>query len=101
MEFVAGAPRSANANPRSGRRWRERVSQAARERLEREALGPLRAGVVVASADDLIPDKGQFRSPFRHPLSYCCPATIFRDVLAAFWQLRAVKERLNKGLAGG
>jgi hypothetical protein len=37
MEFiVAGAPRSANANARSPRRWRERVSQAARERLEKE-----------------------------------------------------------------
>ena len=37
MEFiVAGAPRSANANPRSRRRWRERVSRAARERLEQE-----------------------------------------------------------------
>jgi hypothetical protein len=37
MEFiVAGAPRSANANPRSRRRWRERVSQAARERLADE-----------------------------------------------------------------
>ena len=35
MEFiVAGAPRSANANSRSRRRSRERVSQAARERLE-------------------------------------------------------------------
>src|ERR1700720_3426876 len=35
MEFiVAGAPRSANANSRSRRRWRERVSRAARERLE-------------------------------------------------------------------
>ena len=37
MEFiVAGAPRSANANPRSRRRWRERVARAARERLEQE-----------------------------------------------------------------
>ena len=35
MEFVvAGAPRSANANPRSRRRWRQRVAQAARERLQ-------------------------------------------------------------------
>jgi hypothetical protein len=34
MEFIVpGAPRSANANPRSRRRWRERVAQAARERL--------------------------------------------------------------------
>src|SRR5947209_20538779 len=40
MEFiVAGAPRSANANPRSRRRWRERVSRAARERLQDEG-GP-------------------------------------------------------------
>jgi Holliday junction resolvase RusA-like endonuclease len=37
MEFiVAGAPRSANANPRSRRRWRERVSRAARGRLREE-----------------------------------------------------------------
>ncbi len=37
MEFiVAGAPRSANANSRSRRRWRERVAQAARERLEKD-----------------------------------------------------------------
>jgi Holliday junction resolvase RusA-like endonuclease len=35
MEFiVAGAPRSANANPRSRRRFRERVARAARERLQ-------------------------------------------------------------------
>jgi hypothetical protein len=40
MEFiVAGAPRSANANPRSRRRWREWVAQAARERLQEEG-GP-------------------------------------------------------------
>ncbi|MBV8735799.1 MAG: RusA family crossover junction endodeoxyribonuclease [Alphaproteobacteria bacterium] len=38
MEFiVAGAPRSANANARSRRRWRERVSRAARERLQEDA----------------------------------------------------------------
>src|SRR6516165_7638970 len=37
MEFiVAGAPRSANANARSRRRWRERVSRAAREQLREE-----------------------------------------------------------------
>ena len=37
MEFiVVGAPRSANANPRSRRRWRERVARAARERLREE-----------------------------------------------------------------
>jgi hypothetical protein len=40
MEFIVpGAPRSANANPRSRRRWRERVSEAVRERLE-DASGP-------------------------------------------------------------
>src|SRR6201993_4982602 len=40
MEFiVVGAPRSANADARSRRRWRERVSGAARERL-REEGGP-------------------------------------------------------------
>lgn len=40
MEFIViGAPRSANANPRSRRRWRERVSRAGRERL-REEGGP-------------------------------------------------------------
>jgi hypothetical protein len=40
MEFVVvGAPRSANANPRSRRRWRERVSRAAGERLAAEG-GP-------------------------------------------------------------
>src|SRR5215469_2689376 len=37
MEFiVAGVPRSANANARSRRRWRERVSRAARERLQEQ-----------------------------------------------------------------
>src|SRR5713226_8200103 len=37
MEFIVpGAPRSANANPRSRRRWRERVSRAAVERLKEE-----------------------------------------------------------------
>jgi len=40
-------------------------------------------------ADDLVPDKGQFRQRFHQPLSYCCPATIFRDILAAvFGRLR-------------
>ena len=35
MEFIVpGAPRSANANPRSRRRWRDRVSEAARELAE-------------------------------------------------------------------
>ena len=42
MEFIViGAPRSANANTRSRRRWRERVSRAARKRLREEGgLGP-------------------------------------------------------------
>jgi endodeoxyribonuclease RusA len=40
MEFIVpGAPRSANANPRSRRRWRDRVSQAARDQL-RQAEEP-------------------------------------------------------------
>jgi endodeoxyribonuclease RusA len=39
MEFIViGAPRSANANPRSRRQWRERVAQAARERVQSEGL---------------------------------------------------------------
>ena len=47
MEFlVVGAPRSANANPRSRRRWRERVARAARERL-REEGGPTAQDVAV------------------------------------------------------
>src|SRR5438477_12791754 len=48
MEFiVAGAPRSANANPRSRRRWRRaRVSQAARERLQDEG-GPTNQDISV------------------------------------------------------
>ena len=47
MEFiVAGAPRSANANPRSRRRWRERVAQAARERLQDEG-GPTNQDLTV------------------------------------------------------
>ncbi len=47
MEFVVvGAPRSANANPRSRRRWRERVSRAARERLTGEG-GPTNQDVAV------------------------------------------------------
>ena len=47
MEFiVAGAPRSANANPRSRRRWRERVSRAARKRMEIEG-GPTNQDVAV------------------------------------------------------
>ena len=41
---------------------------------------------------DLIPGKGQFRCVFPNRLSYCCPATIFRDVLAA---LLAGSERLR------
>jgi|SRR5215472_15908943 Holliday junction resolvase RusA-like endonuclease len=47
MEFiVVGAPRSANANPRSRRRWRERVARAARERLWEED-GPTAHDVAV------------------------------------------------------
>jgi hypothetical protein len=47
MEFiVAGAPRSANANPRSRRRWRARVSRAARERFQEES-GPTNQDVAV------------------------------------------------------
>jgi len=47
MEFiVVGAPRSANANPRSRRRWRQRVARAARERL-REEDGPTAQDVAV------------------------------------------------------
>jgi len=47
MKFiVVGAPRSANANPRSRRRWRERVARAARERL-REEDGPTAQDVAV------------------------------------------------------
>ena len=42
---------------------------------------------------DLVPDKGQCRSRFPHPLSYGCPTTIFRipatdtDIISAqhFW----------------
>ena len=51
MEFiVAGAPRSANANARSRRHWRERVAQAAHERLREEGgSGPTDqdAGVLI------------------------------------------------------
>jgi hypothetical protein len=47
MEFiVAGAPRSANAIPRSRRRWRERVARATRELL-REEDGPTDQDVAV------------------------------------------------------
>ena len=41
--------------------------------------GPLRAAWLRAEQTDLVPCKGQFRSRFHHPLSYCCPTTIFRD----------------------
>ena len=41
---------------------------------------------------DLIPEKGSSARVSHHPLSYCCPATIFRDILAAlFGRLRAIK----------
>ena|SRR5437016_3801988 len=47
MEFiVAGVPRGANANPRSRRRWRERVARAARERLQEEG-GPTDQDIAV------------------------------------------------------
>ena len=40
-------------------------------------------------------DKGQSRSRFPNRLSYCCPATIFRDILAAlFGRLRAAGFRM-------
>jgi hypothetical protein len=39
----------------------------------------LRAAWLRPKQTDLIPDRGQFRSRFHHPLSYCCPATIFLD----------------------
>ena len=35
--IVPGAPRSANANPRSRRRWRERVARVTLERLQEES----------------------------------------------------------------
>jgi hypothetical protein len=39
MEFIVpGAPRSANANPRSRRRWRGRVSASATQRLQEAGL---------------------------------------------------------------
>jgi hypothetical protein len=41
--------------------------------------GLLRAAWLRPKQTDLVPDKGQFRSRFHHPLSYCCPTTIFRD----------------------
>jgi hypothetical protein len=49
MEFiVAGAPRSANAPNRSRRRWRDRVTQAARDRLREEgAPGPTDQDIAV------------------------------------------------------
>jgi Endodeoxyribonuclease RusA len=49
MEFiVVGTPRSANANARSRRRWRDRVARAARERLQEESgLGPIDQDVSV------------------------------------------------------
>jgi Endodeoxyribonuclease RusA len=49
MEFiVVGTPRSANANARSRRRWRDWVARAARERLQEESgLGPIDQDVSV------------------------------------------------------
>jgi hypothetical protein len=50
------------------------------------------ATVLRPKQSGLVAGKGQFRSRFHHPLSHCCPTTIFRDVLAAlFGWLRAVK----------
>ena len=48
-----------------------------------DSAGPRRLAWLRPIQTDLIPDKGQFRSRFHHPLSYCCPATIFRDILAS------------------
>jgi hypothetical protein len=39
----------------------------------------LRAAWLRPKQTDLIPDKGQFRSRFHHPLSYCCPTMISLD----------------------
>jgi hypothetical protein len=40
----------------------------------------------------LIPDKGQFRSRFHHPLSYCCPTTIFLALLNFEWVMERRQE---------
>jgi Endodeoxyribonuclease RusA len=46
--IVTGAPRSANANPRSRRRWRETVSRAAWDRLREESVpGPTNQDLAV------------------------------------------------------
>ena len=51
----------------------------------------LRAAWLRPKQTDLVPDKGQFRSRFPHPLRYCCPTTIFwithTDIISAqhFW----------------
>jgi hypothetical protein len=39
----------------------------------------------VPVCSDFCTDKGQFRSRFHHPLSYCRPATIFRPRLKNEW----------------
>ena len=73
--------------------WRGRNSSAS---TGAPVLDPTceRPAVRFRRATHLIPDKGQFRWRFPHPLSYCCPTTIFRDILAAlFGRLRAVKGR--------
>ena len=44
---------------------------------------------------DLIPDRGQFRSRFHHPLSYCCPATIFRDPLSGITDEHEAADRIG------
>ena len=45
----------------------------------RPASPPVRAAWLRPKQTDLVPGKGQFRSRFHHPLSYCRPTTIFRD----------------------
>jgi hypothetical protein len=45
----------------------------------RPANAPLRTAWLRPKQTDLVPGKGQFCSRFHHPLSYCCPTTIFVD----------------------
>jgi len=52
------------------------VSSIARRVASRQSF---RAAWLRPKQTDLVPDKGQFRSRFHQPLSYCCPTTIFRD----------------------
>ena len=61
--------RTTRPSSKSGRRW---CGSSKRCSAERPAwLRPKQT--------DLVPGKGQFRSPFPHPLSYGCPRTIFLD----------------------